>query len=214
MWRRILTALSIVGGTVAVHEAAHAIAAARGGGTVKEVGIGLGPAIFRTRARGLPLVIRALPIGGYAAVDVEKIPPRRRIPMLLAGPLTNILLGAPLLYWLRRHPVVMLGDEGKAVGLTGFVGTFAALLHATKQGAGSLGRLAGGINVGLGLMNLMPIYPLDGGHIVASLMEARGASPRARSTFMRLTAVAFALLVQSAMMADLRRLAASRRRPV
>ncbi|OFX14641.1 MAG: hypothetical protein A2V59_03405 [Armatimonadetes bacterium RBG_19FT_COMBO_69_19] len=212
MWRRVLTAIGIVGATVAVHEAAHAVAAVRGGGTVKEIGVGLGPALFRTKVRRLPIVVRAFPLGGYAAVDVEQIPPHRRIGMLLAGPLTNILLGAPLLYALRRHPTVMLGDEGKAVGLTGFLGTFSALFQAADQGAGSLGRLAGGINVGLGVMNLMPIYPLDGGHIVASLMEARGASPRARSTFMRLTAVAFALLVQSAMMADLRRLAASRRR--
>lgn len=212
MWRKVLTALGIVGATVAVHEAAHAVAAARGGGTVKEIGVGFGPALFRTKVRRLPLVVRAFPLGGYAAVDVEQIPPRRRIGMLLAGPLANILLGAPLLYALRHHPTPALGDEGKAVGLTGFLGTFSALFQAAAQGPGSLGRLAGGINVGLGLMNLMPIYPLDGGHVVASLMEARGASPRARSAFMRLTAVAFALLVQSAMMADLRRLTAARRR--
>jgi len=36
MWRRVLTAIGIVGATVAVHEAAHAVAAVRGGGTVKE----------------------------------------------------------------------------------------------------------------------------------------------------------------------------------
>lgn len=211
MWRRAATALGIVGATVAVHEAAHAVAAARGGGTVKEIGLGLGPALLRTRLRSLPVVIRALPIGGYAAVDVEHIPPHRRIRMLLAGPLANILIGIPLLYGLRHHPTVMLGDEGKAVGLTGVLGTFSALFQAAEQGAGSLGRLAGGINVGLGLMNLMPIYPLDGGHVVASLMEARGASPRARTAFMRLTAVAFAMLVQSAMLADIRRLTSRRR---
>ena len=212
MWRRVLTALGIIGATVAVHEAAHAVAASRGGGTVKEIGVGFGPALFRTTVRRLPLVVRAFPLGGYAAVDVEQIPPRRRIGMLLAGPLTNIALGAPLLYALRHHPAPVLGDDGKAVGLTGFLGTFSALFQATDQGPGSLGRLAGGINVGLGLMNLMPIYPLDGGHVVASVMEARGASPRARSAFMRVTAVAFALLVHSAMMADLRRLTAARRR--
>lgn len=211
MWPQVLKAFGIVAATVAVHEAAHALAAVRGGGTVREVGLGLGPALLRARLRGLPLVIRALPLGGYAAVDVERIPPRRRIGMLLAGPLTNILIGAPLLYTLRRHPAVPLGEEGKAVGLTGAVGTFAALFRAAGQGPGSLGRLAGAINVGLGLMNLMPIFPLDGGHVVTSLMEARGASPRARSAFARLTAVAFALLVQRAMLADLRRLAELRR---
>jgi len=206
VWRRVLTALGVVGATVAVHEAAHAVAAARGGGTVREVGIGFGPTVLRTKIRQLPIVVRALPLGGYAAVDAEAIPPRRRVGMLLAGPLANIALGLPLIYALRDHPVVALGDEDRSVGLTGFLGTFAALLRAADQGAGAVGRLAGAINLGLGVMNLMPVYPLDGGHVVASLMEARGASPRARTAFMRLTAVAFALIVQAAMMADLRRL--------
>jgi len=210
MWRRLLTALGVIGGTVAVHEAAHALAAARAGGTVREIGVGFGPAVFRTRVRALPLVVRALPLGGYAAVDVEALPPRRRAGMLLAGPLTNIALGAPLLYLLRRHPAVALGDAGRPVGLTGVLGTFAALFRAADQGAGAVGRLAGAINVGLGVMNLMPIYPLDGGYVVASLLEARGASARARAAFARLTAVAFALLVQGAMLADLRRLSGSR----
>ncbi|HXF82080.1 MAG TPA: M50 family metallopeptidase [bacterium] len=211
MWRRIATALGIVGATVAVHEAAHALAAWRGGGAVREVGVGLGPALWRLRVRSLPLVLRAFPIGGYAAVDVERLPPRRRLPMLLAGPLANIAIGLPLLYGFRRHPAVALGEEGRTVGLTGVIGTFAALLQAAEHGRGALGRLAGGINVGLGLMNLLPIYPLDGGHIVASVLESRGAPPWTRGVFVRLSAAAFAFLVQSAMLADLRRLAARRR---
>lgn len=210
MWRRLLTALGVIGVTVAVHEAAHAVAAARAGGTVREVGVGFGPVLVRTRVGTLPLVVRALPLGGYAAVDVEAIPPRRRVGLLLAGPLANLAVGAPLLYFLRGHPAVILGDEGRRVGLTGFLGTFSALFQAADRGPGAVGRLAGAINVGLGLMNLMPVYPLDGGHVVTSLLEAHGVSPRTRAAFVRTTAVAFALLVQSAMLADLRRLARAR----
>lgn len=207
MWKRLLTALGVIGATVAVHEAAHAVAAARSGGTVKEVGVGFGPALLRTKVGTLPLVVRAFPLGGYAAVDVETIPPRRRVGLLLAGPLANLALGVALLYAFRRSPIVTLGDEGRPIGLAGFLGTFSALFQAADRGPGAVGRLAGAINVGLGLMNLMPVYPLDGGHIVTSLLEARGASPRTRAAFVGATAVVFALLVQSAMMADLRRLA-------
>jgi membrane-associated protease RseP (regulator of RpoE activity) len=92
------------------------------------------------------------------------------------------------------------------MGVAGAIGTFAALFRAAEAGPGAVGRLAGAINVGLGVMNLMPVYPLDGGHIVTSLMEARGASAGARAFFTRLTAAAFAVLVQRAMSADLRRL--------
>jgi membrane-associated protease RseP (regulator of RpoE activity) len=203
--RRFLTAFGVIGATVAVHEAAHALAASRAGGRVREVGIGFGPVLFRTRVRSLPLSIRAFPLGGYAHIDVDDVPPRRRVPLLLAGPLTNIALGMPLLLAMRRYPVT-LGDFDRRVGLTGALGTFTALFRAAESGPGAVGRLAGAINVGLGVMNLMPIYPLDGGHVVNSLLEARGASPGVRAVFTRITAAVFALIVQRAMLADLRRL--------
>lgn len=205
-WQKVLTALSVIGGTVAAHEAAHAVAAARAGGRVKEVGIGFGPVLLRMRLRTLPFVLRAFPLGGYASVDIDEVPPHRRVPMLLAGPLANIAIGTVLLLGLRRHPVVELGDADRRVGLTGAIGTFSALFRAAEMGAGAVGRLAGAINLGLGVMNLMPVYPLDGGHIVNSILESRGASRSARAVFTRATAIAFALLVQSAMLADLRRL--------
>lgn len=205
VWRRIATALGVIGATVALHEAAHAVAAVRGGGKVKEIGVGFGPPVTKFRVRGVPVVIRALPLGGYAAVDVDDLPPLTRIRMLLAGPLANIAVGVPLLMGFRRHPAVVL-SEGRAVGLTGFVGTISALSRAAAQGTGAVGRLAGAINVGLGLMNLLPVYPLDGGHVVMNLMEAHGVPRQARTVFARLTAAIFFLLVQSAMLGDLRRL--------
>jgi membrane-associated protease RseP (regulator of RpoE activity) len=206
-WRKILTAVGVIGATVAIHEAAHAVAAARAGGRVREVGIGFGPVLLRRRIGGLPVSVRALPLGGYAHIDVDEVPPRRRVPLLLAGPLANITVGISLLLALRRHPVVNLGDFEQRVGLTGAIGTFTALFRASEAGPGAVGRLAGAINVGLGVMNLMPVYPLDGGHIVNTLLEARGASPSSRALFTRITAAVFALLVQRAMIADLRRLA-------
>lgn len=208
-WRHLLTALGVVGATVALHEAAHAVAAARAGGTVKEVGVGFGPPLLRFRLRGLPVVVRALPLGGYAAVNAEQIPPRQRIPMLLAGPLANIVAGLPVLLAFRRHHVEV-PTGGRRVGLTGFLGTLAALASAAAQGPGSLARLAGAINVGLGVMNLLPVYPLDGGHVALGLMEARGVPRQTRTAFARLTTAAFILLVQAAMLGDLRRLAEKR----
>ena len=74
-WRHVLAALGVIGISVALHEAAHAVAAARAGAKVKEVGIGFGPPLFRLRVRGLPLVVRMLPVGGYAAVDQDELPP-------------------------------------------------------------------------------------------------------------------------------------------
>jgi len=174
---------------------------------VKEIGIGFGPPLFRLRVRRLPVVVRMLPLGGYAAVDPEQIPPRRRILMLLAGPLANIAAGLPLMLAFRHHPVEIPSD-GRRVGLTGFAGTLAALIRAAAQGPGSIARLAGSMNVGLGLANLLPVYPLDGGHVVMSILEERGVPRETRIRFARWTAALFIMLVRAAMLGDLRRLSA------
>jgi len=205
MWRRLLTAVGVIGATVAIHEGAHAVMAVRSGGKVKEIGVGFGPALARTRLGGIPVVLRAHPQGGYAAIDLEALPAHRRFPLLLAGPLANIAVGAQLLAWTRNQPAVLIGD-GKPVGFTGFLGTMSALMDAATQGPGAVARLAGAVNLGVGLMNLLPIYPLDGGHIAMSAMEARGVSLRARTAFARLTAAIFLLIAQIAMLGDIRRL--------
>jgi len=213
MWYRILAAGGVIGATVALHEAAHAVMAVRAGGKVKEIGIGFGPQIVRTSVRtkagDVPVVVRALPLGGYAAIDVEEIPPDRRIPLLLAGPLANIAVGLPLMLGLRNEaPIPVDGD--RRVGVAGLIGTVSALLRAASRGPSAVLQLAGAINVGLGIMNLLPIYPLDGGHLAMAYMERRGVPKPARMTFARLTAAIFFWLVQAALLADIRRLRKAR----
>lgn len=203
-WRHVLTALGVLGATVAVHEAAHVLVAARAGGKVKEVGVGFGPPLFRFVIGRLPVALRAFPMGGYAAVDIEELPPRRRIPLLLAGPLANIVAGIPLLLAFRRHAVDLPVGRHR-IGLSGFAGTLGALTRAAVRGPGSVARLAGAVNVGLGLMNLLPVYPLDGGHVALSVMEAGGVPRGVRTAFARLTAAVFVAIAQAALLSDLRR---------
>ncbi len=209
--RRRLAAAGVIGATVALHELAHALVAVRLGGRVREVGVGFGPPLLRVALRGVPVVLRLLPAGGYAAVDTETLPVRRRIPVLLAGPVANIAAGVGLLLALRRHPSVAPAG-GRAVEVTGVVGALAQLAQAARQGAGPLGRVAGAVNLGLGLMNLLPVYPLDGGHVVVSLMEARGLPVRVRQAFVQLSSLVFVLLAEAALLGDLRRLADARAR--
>jgi len=212
MWRRMATALGVIGATVALHEMAHALVAVWLGGRVREVSVGFGPALLRAKVRSVPVTVRAVPAGGFAAIDVDHLPPARRIPMLLAGPLANLAVGLALSVGLRRHPVVPFGT-GRKVGLSGMLGTMSALMHAAEQGPGAVGRLAGAVNVGLGVMNLLPVYPLDGGHVALNLLEARGVSVRARAAFAGLTAAAFLWLAQAAVVADLRQVFGQRGTP-
>ncbi len=203
LWQRVSTALGVIGVTVALHEAAHALVAVWLGGKVKEIGVGFGPTLVRAKVGSIPITVRAVPAGGYAAVDVDHLPPRRRIWMLVAGPLANIVAGLVLAPTGLRHPPAVPVAQGRRVGLSGVIGTVSALMQAAEQGPGAVVRLAGAVNVGLGVMNLLPVYPLDGGHVALNVMEARGVSVRARAAFAGITAAAFFWLVQAAVLGDL-----------
>jgi Zn-dependent protease len=89
-----------------------------------------------------------------------------------------IALGG-LTWWEQREPLspgrsLAVSIAGPAVGIV--VGLFALLaMDLAALPEASLGRYALGsliyVNLGWGLLNLLPVLPLDGGNIVASLME-------------------------------------------
>jgi len=217
-WTRWAQALGVIGGTVLLHEVAHAVAARRAGGVVREVGVGFGPVVARCRIRGVDVTLRPVPIGGFAAIDVEKLPPRRRATVLLAGPLANIAAGL-LLRQMAGFPAggrsgpgpVGLPGQTRPVEVGGLLAAMVMLRRAAAAGPRSLVRTAGDINLSVGLANLLPIVPLDGGHLVAAQLEAAGASRAAVFAFKQITAGLFAWLVSRVLVSDLVRLRGSAR---
>lgn len=89
-----------------------------------------------------------------------------------------IALGG-LTWWEQRAPMspgrsLLVSAAGPAVGI--FIGSLAlVLMDALRVPDPSLARYAFRslifVNLGWGLLNLLPVLPLDGGNIVASLME-------------------------------------------
>ena len=89
-----------------------------------------------------------------------------------------------LTWWEQREPMspgrsLLVSAAGPAVGI--FVGSLAlVLMDALRVPDPSLGRYAFHslifVNLGWGLLNLLPVLPLDGGNIVASLMELMAPS--------------------------------------
>ena len=103
-------ALSILmfGLLVAVHELGHFLAAKRLGVRVNEFSIGMGPAIVSRQKGETKYSLRALPIGGYCAMEGEDeetgdpaaftAQPRwKRFVILFAGPFMNLVAGLLLL---------------------------------------------------------------------------------------------------------------------
>lgn len=89
-------------------------------------------------------------LGGMARLDREAPTPRSEAAIAVAGPMTSVVLGAIFLgawFWLP-----------------------------TNGTAGDFGRVAGWlavVNLGLGVFNLLPGAPLDGGRIVRAIRWAQ-----------------------------------------
>ncbi len=109
------------------------------------------------RARGVPIRhITLYPFGGVS-VFAARLPQGTEAAIALAGPLTNLVVAVALL--------VLTGGSAASLSLRpSLTGVVAMLFWA---------------NVVLGLFNLLPAFPLDGGRILRGLLVRRMGSARA-----------------------------------
>ncbi len=109
-------------------------------------------------------------INGLIVMPIGSLPrlvnnPRRKlyeILMLGAGPVANLTIAALLLIYLR--PYMAYWNEPDNIG-AGYSGNFIFQLQF--------------INLSLGLVNLLPAFPMDGGRDLETLLEKKYASPKA-----------------------------------
>ena len=105
--------------------------------------------------------ITLLPIGGLA--QMEKIPekPDQELKMSLAGPLTNLVIAAVLIALclpFRIRSTVGIGELYQMLGSVSWHGLVAYLVTT---------------NIALGLFNLVPAFPMDGGRVLRALLAMR-----------------------------------------
>lgn len=114
------------------------------------------------KARGLPVRRITLFIFGGAA-DIGREPPSPGSEFLIAvvGPVTSVALGIIF---------VLLG--GFILGGTGFTGNGPIQALQTLGPLGTLMLWLGPINILLGVFNMAPGFPLDGGRILRSILWA------------------------------------------
>lgn len=98
-------------------------------------------------------------LGAPASPDLTTARPRDEVAIALAGPLVSIGIGIGLL--VVAAIAAALGDDGPAVIV------------------GRVAFVVGALDVALGLVNLIPAFPLDGGRIVRGLAWARSGDARA-----------------------------------
>lgn len=117
----------------------------------------LGHALVARRYGLLVRSILLLPIGGMTLMEEgrERPDPRRDFRIAMAGPLVNLMLAAVA--------AVMIAALAPQVKLWG-----QPLVHA-----GNLPRSLVWGNVFLGLFNLLPAYPMDGGRVLRAWLAER-----------------------------------------
>ena len=107
-----------------IHEFGHMIAAKAMGVQVNEFAIGMGPALFKKQGKETLYSLRAIPIGGYCAMEGEEEAsenPRafinkvawRKAVILVAGPFMNMLLALILMIFITYAmgaPTTTLGE--------------------------------------------------------------------------------------------------------
>lgn len=97
-----------------IHELGHFIVAKKSGIRVNEFSIGMGPKLFSVTKGETDYSVRALPIGGFVAMEGEdeeseaedsfnKAPVANRIAVVVAGAVMNIILGFAILVFLTTQ---------------------------------------------------------------------------------------------------------------
>lgn len=190
----------VIGMLIAIHEYGHLLAAKLCRIPVKRFSIGFGPKLFGFKLGETSYWLSWIPLGGYvlpALEDTEfrQLPAYKRITFALGGPIANIT-GAFVglfvigLSQLSLGPIqavsfaatqLMVGMRLQLYGLStlfvdfrqlsGIVGIVA--VGGTEFGSTLAGLLTFSvlINVSLAVLNLLPLPPLDGGHILFCVLE-------------------------------------------
>ncbi len=137
-WRLTLAMLTVVFGSVLLHEFGHCWGARRVGGRAEE--------------------ILLWPLGGLAYVDAP-MQPKAQFVTVVCGPLVNLLLCVAAL-------IVLLASAGPSTPLSpDNIG-----LQEVPTGWRGFVLTVGSINLLLMCFNLLPVYPLDGGRLLCTLL--------------------------------------------
>lgn len=120
------------------------------------------------RARGIPVRnITLFLFGGVSNLQQEPNSPGVEFLMAIVGPLTSIVLG-----------IVLIVIAGLLAVPTGGLGMGAAELISRIGPGTTLLLWLGSINVTVGIFNLIPGFPLDGGRVLRSILWGISGSLR------------------------------------
>jgi Zn-dependent protease len=134
--------------------------------TLHELGHSLQALKYGVRVRDITL----LPIGGLARMEEIPEKPGQELRIAIAGPLVNFAIAAALIgvgALLQAQALVTVPELFHSLGAASWTGMLAYLTMA---------------NLAMGLFNLIPAFPMDGGRVLRALLAMRLDYPKATSS--------------------------------
>jgi regulator of sigma E protease len=120
-------------------------------------------------------------------------------PTVSYGPLEGLSRGWDFTWFIMKTNVEVIGDaftSSEARGqLNSVIGVGAVFDQVADDGLITILRFIGVISLALGIFNLLPILPLDGGHILFALLEKVKGSAFSAATYGRASFVGLALVM-------------------
>lgn len=227
-WCAALFGLSAV---IVIHEFGHLIAAKCFGIAVPVFSIGFGPTLTSVTIGSTIYQIALLPLGGFVAIDPQALndaPYFVALTIMLAGILSNMLFAyvviTGLAWWQRHHPEssgfaarhkaliekskqTLRKDEAPRGSFVGPLGIFSIMAQSFNAGYMPYLFVIATISMGVGIFNLLPIPPLDGGKILLLTLNAIAGplSAHAINLIQMAGFILFLFIIFAAMRSDISR---------
>ena len=215
----------MLGFIVFIHEGGHFLVAKLCKVKVNEFALGFGPTLFTKEKGGTKYALRLIPLGGFVSMEGEEersdtegsfsnASVWKRIAIVAAGGIVNIIFGL-LVYLILLLTItdiytalvsvkdylllVFMSLKDLFTGgvspdqMVGIVGISDIVVNTSSLQ--DYFSIMASISVSLGITNLLPFPPLDGGKRVIYLIEAIRRKPIKEETELKIQAWGFALLI-------------------
>ena len=215
----------LLGFLIFIHELGHFLVAKLFNVKIKQFAIGFGPTIWKKQGKETSYEIKAIPMSGFVnmlgeeePVEDERAYNKKSIPkkicILLAGGAVNIIFGLIVCAIVAssilgiKNGILFTGEflkvtfQGIGQLFTGQIGTEQLVgvvgisdMVVETQGVMDFAYMLAVISVSLGVTNLLPFPPLDGGKILLLLIEAIRRKPLKQNTEIGIQMAGFFLLI-------------------
>ena len=221
----IIKTLILLGIIVIIHEGGHFFVAKLCKVKVNEFSIGFGKILLSKQGKETKYSIRLIPLGGFVNMEGEEEPSDaegsfskagtlKKIAIVAAGAVVNIIFGL-LVYFL-----LVTVHYGLEVALSSTLNFGVALLESVKMlftGAVTADDLTGPVGIAtivsetsnisdfvylmsiislsIGITNLLPIPPLDGGKIIIYIIEGIIKKPIKEDISLKIQLLGFSFII-------------------